>query len=67
MASANGEMVEFKGGLVNNRLVIVAASASAKRVARSEMVQVMAAAVTSLGAENRVMMANLEGVVLDMR
>jgi len=48
-------------------MVIVAPSLVAKRVARSEMNLVLAAAVTSLGKVNRVMLANLEGVVLDLR
>ena len=67
VAATNGEMVEFQGSLVNNRMVIVAPSLVAKRVARSEMNLVLAAAVTSLGKVNRVMLANLEGVVLDLR
>ena len=67
VAATNGEMVEFQGSLVNNRMVIVAPSLPAKRVARAEMNLVLAAAVTSLGKANRVMLANLEGVVLDLR
>jgi hypothetical protein len=60
-------MVEFQGSLVNNRMVIAATSTVAKRVARSEMNLVLAAAITSLGKENRVMLASLTGVVLDLR
>ena len=67
VSTPEGEMVEFKGSLVNNRMVIAATSAIAKRVARSEMNQVLAAAITSLGKENRVMLASLTGVVLDLR
>jgi hypothetical protein len=52
---------------VNNRMVIAAPSAMAKRVARTEMNLVLAAAVTSLGKENRVILAKLDGVVLDLR
>ena len=67
VATPTGEMVEFQGSLVNNRMVIVAPSPAAKRVARTEMNLVLAAAVTSLGKESRVMLAKLDGVVLDLR
>jgi len=67
VAQDNGKMVEFQGGLINKRLVIVAPSAAAKQIARSEMNMVLAAAITSLGAENRVVLANLSGVVIDLR
>jgi hypothetical protein len=67
VATPTGEMVEFEGTLVNNRMVIVAPSVAAKRVARTEMNLVLAAAVTSLGKERRVMLANLTGVLLDLR
>jgi hypothetical protein len=67
VATPTGEMVAFEGSVVNNRMVIVAPSPAAKRVARSEMRLVLAAAVTSLGKENRVILAKLEGVVLDLR
>ena len=39
----------------------------AKHVARAEMNLVLAAAITSLGKESRVMLANLDGVVFDLR
>ena len=67
VSTPEGEMVEFQGSLVNNRMVIAATSTVAKRVARSEMNLVLAAAITSLGKENRVMLASLTGVVLDLR
>ncbi len=67
VATSDGEMVEFQGSLVNNRMVIVAPSDASKKIARTEMNLVMAAAVTSLGKDNRVMLANLESVVLDLR
>jgi hypothetical protein len=67
VATPTGEMVEFEGNVVNNRMVILAPSAMAKRVARTEMNLVLAAAVTSLGKENRVILAKLDGVVLDLR
>jgi hypothetical protein len=67
VANSNGTMVEFQGSLVNNRMVIVAPSAAAKLVAQTDMNTVLAAAVTSLGRETRVMLAQLDGVVLDLR
>jgi filamentous hemagglutinin family protein len=67
VATSDGEMVEFQGSLVNNRMVIVAQSDASKKIARTEMNLVIAAAVTSLGKDNRVMLANLESVVLDLR
>jgi hypothetical protein len=67
VATSSGVMVEFEGSVVNNRMVIVAPSPIAKRIARTEMSLVLAAAVTSLGKERRVMLANLTGVVLDLR
>jgi hypothetical protein len=48
-------------------MVIIAPSGEAKNLARSEMNLVLAAAVTSLGKETRVMLSQLEGVVLDLR
>ncbi len=67
VAAANGEMVEFQGGTVNNRMFIMAPSVEAKRVAQYELNLVLAAAIISLGKENRIMLAQLDGVVLDLR
>jgi hypothetical protein len=67
VANSAGTMVEFQGSLVNNRMVIVAPSNAARLVAQTDMSTVLAAAVTSLGRESRVMLAQLEGVVLDLR
>ena len=67
VSSDSGGLVEFKASLVNRRLVILAQSSAARQIARSEMNVVLAAAITSLGAENRVMLANLDGVVIDLR
>jgi hypothetical protein len=67
VAAPNGEMVAFEGSLLNNRMIIVAPSIVAKRLARVEMNLVLAAAVTSLGKTNRVMLAELKGVLLDLR
>jgi hypothetical protein len=67
VASIGGDMVEFQGSLVNSRMVIVAPSPAAKRVARAEMNLVLAAAMTSLGKDNRIVLTQLQGVVLDLR
>ena len=67
VAAPNGEVVSFEGSLLNNRMVIVAPTFAAKRLARTEMNLVLAAAVTSLGKTNRVMLAELKGVLLDLR
>ena len=67
VANSAGTMVEFQGSLVNNRMVIVAPSNAARLVAQTDMNTVLAAAVTSLGRESRVMLAQLDGVVLDLR
>ena len=67
VASSSGELVEFQGSLINMRMVIVAPTPAAKAVARLDMNLVLAAAITSLGQETRVMLAQLEGVVFDLR
>jgi hypothetical protein len=67
VATKNGEFVAFEGGLVNNRIVIVANTNVAKQIAQSEINLVLAAAVTSLNKEGNLMLAQLEGVVLDLR
>ena len=67
VAGANGEFVEFQGGMVNNRMFIIAPSVEAKRVAQYELNLVLAAAIISLGKEKRIMLAQLDGVVLDLR
>jgi hypothetical protein len=67
VATPTGEMVAFEGNVVNNRMVIVAPTDLSKKIARTEMHLVLAAAVTSLGKETRVMLANLEAIVLDLR
>ena len=60
-------MVEFLGGMVNRRLVIVAPSDDSKQLAKAEMNLVLAAAVMALGRETPIMLAKLEGVVFDLR
>ena len=67
VATARGELVEFKGTLINSRLVVVASSTRARDLARSEMQLVLAAAVTSLGETDSLVLSQLEGVVLDLR
>jgi hypothetical protein len=65
--ASTGEMIEFQGGLVNKRMIIVAPSASAKSMIQTDMVEVVAAAIASIGVEGRVMLAKLDGLVLDLR
>jgi hypothetical protein len=68
MVTSNvGELVEFQGSLIGNRLMIIAPTNSARQVARSEMKLVLAAAITTLGRDQRVMLADLQGVVFDLR
>jgi hypothetical protein len=68
MVTSNvGELVEFQGSLIGNRLMIIAPTNSARQVARAEMKLVLAAAITTLGREQRVMLADLQGVVFDLR
>ena len=67
VTSSVGELVEFQGSLIGNRLIIIASNNSARQVARAEMKLVLAAAITTLGREQRVMLAGLQGVVFDLR
>jgi hypothetical protein len=67
VANPSGKMVEFLGGMVNRRLVIVAPSDDSKQLAKAEMNLVLAAAVMALGRETPIMLAKLEGVVFDLR
>jgi filamentous hemagglutinin family protein len=62
-----GDVVVYEGGLVNNRLVIVATSTHAKRVARNDLKLVLSTAINSLGKDNRVMLDKLKSVLLDLR
>ena len=62
-----GEVVVYEGGLVNNRLVIVATSTHAKRVARNDLKLVLSTAINSLSKNNRVMLDKLKSVLLDLR
>jgi hypothetical protein len=67
VSNSNGTMVEFQGSLVNKRLVIIAPSNAAKLVAQSDINAVLTAAVISLSRESRVMLTQLDSVVLDLR
>ena len=68
MVTSNvGQLVEFQGSLIGNRLMIIAPTNSARQVARAEMKLVLAAAITTLGKNQRVMLAELQGVVFDLR
>ncbi len=67
VSTANGNVVAFEGGMINNHIVIVAPSNEAKAVAREDTKLVLAAAVTSLGREVRVDLAQLDGVIIDLR
>jgi hypothetical protein len=53
--------------MIGKRMVIIATDESAKSLARSEMQTVLAAAITTLGTTEVVSLAQLEGVVLDLR
>jgi hypothetical protein len=55
------------GGMVNRRLVIVAPSSESKQLARSETNLVLAAAIMALGRTTPIMLAQLDGVVIDLR
>ena len=68
MVTANGgELVEFQGSLIGNRMIIIAKNENARQLARDEMKLVLAAAITTLGRTQSVVMANLQGVVFDLR
>ena len=67
VTQADGKLVEFKGGFVNRRLVIVAPSGESKQLAKSETNLVLAAAMLALGKTASTMLAQLEGVTIDLR
>ena len=67
VTKSNGEMVEFQGALINNRMVIVAPSIEAKSLARNEMNLVIATIVNILAKDNPLILSQIEGVVLDLR
>ena len=62
-----GEMVAYQGAMIGKRMVILAETEASKNLARQEMQTVLAAAITTLGASQSISLAQLEGVVLDLR
>jgi len=62
-----GEMVPYQGAMIGKRIVILAETEASKNLARQEMQTVLAAAITTLGATQSVSLAQVEGVVLDLR
>ena len=62
-----GEMVSYQGAMVGKRMVILADTDSAKRLARVDMQTVLAAAITSLGSDQPIMLSEIESVVMDLR
>ena len=62
-----GKLVEFLGGMVNKRMVIVAPSAESKQLAQAQMNIVLAGAIMALGKNSPILLAQLDGVVLDLR
>jgi filamentous hemagglutinin family protein len=67
VVAPTGEAVEFQGGLVNNHIVIVAPSDQAKNVARDETKLVLASAMANLGKNDKLVLAQLAGVIIDLR
>jgi hypothetical protein len=62
-----GKLVEFLGGMVNKRIVIVAPSADSKQLAQAQMNMVLAGAIMALGKTSPILLAQLDGVVVDLR
>ena len=67
VGAPNGKTVEYQGGLVNNHIVIAATSDEAKNVARADTKLVLAPAVTTLGRGDQIQLAQLDGVIIDLR
>jgi hypothetical protein len=62
-----GQLFEFLGGVLNRRMVIVASSAESKQLVQAQMNLVLAGAIMALGKSVPVKLAELDGVVLDLR
>lgn len=62
-----GEMVSYQGAMVGKRMVILADTDSAKRLARVDMQTVLAAAITTLGSDQPITLSEIESVVMDLR
>ena len=60
-------MVPYQGAMIGKRMVILADTEGAKSLARKEMQTVLAAAITSLGANQVLSFAQIESVVIDLR
>ncbi len=59
--------MEFQGGIVNRRMVVVAPSPESKQLAQRSMNTVLAGAIMALGRQTPVLLAKLDSVVLDLR
>jgi roadblock/LC7 domain-containing protein len=62
-----GRMVPYQGAMIGKRMVILADTENAKSLARKEMQTVLAAAITTLGANQSITLSQIESVVLDLR
>jgi hypothetical protein len=62
-----GQLVEFLGGMVNKRIVIVAPTTESKQLAQAQMNMVLAGAIMALGKTSPILLAQLDGVVVDLR
>jgi hypothetical protein len=62
-----GEMVPYQGAMIGKRMVILADTESAKRLARVDMQTVLAAAITTLGSDQPITLSEIESVVMDLR
>lgn len=62
-----GEMVTYRGAMIGKRMVVVAETEASKNLARQDMQTVLAAAITTLGSTGAISLAQMEGVVLDLR
>ena len=67
VTTADNQSVEFKGAINNKQLMIAAPSESAKTLTRSDLAQVMKAALTQLGGDQTPDPSALSGVLLDLR
>jgi len=67
VVAPNGKTVEYQGGLINNHIVIVATSDESKNIARADTKLVLAAAITTLGRDVQIQLAQLDGVIIDLR
>jgi hypothetical protein len=62
-----GETVPYQGAMVGKRMVILADTENAKRLARVDLQSVLAAAITTLGADQPIRLSEIESVVMDLR